>query len=87
MFFSFLLDITFGVTAGKNFAKLSNCNHNIIVDNSKLVQLLKDLKDKHSLDVIAGAEIVMSEYDLARLVDSLGDVLVKKWRRHSFICP
>lgn len=57
-----------------------------MVDNPKLVKLLKDLKLKHSSDEIT-AEIDMSELDLMKLIDNLGSVFAKKWRRHSFMCP
>lgn len=76
-------DVTFGV-AGNNkiVAQLSNFNHVVQVDNSSMVAILMDMKNKHREDEIT-AEIDMSDHELRRIIDGMKDA--KKWRRHSIV--
>lgn len=64
------------------YAQLVNCDHTIQIDNAEMIKILKEQKKKHGDDEIT-AEINMTEYELIRIVESVGDV--KKWRRHSII--
>lgn len=76
-------DVTFSLTEhNKMIAELVNCNHKVHVDNPQMLAMLMDLKMKHKDDEIT-AEVDMSEGEMMRLIDSLGDA--KKSRRHSII--